>query len=259
MSSEWSVAAINWRATFWQYFCVCFGCATTTLVVAQSAHTHLRSGNSYYEQQDYSTAEENYRKTLEKAPNSLKGTYNLGNAIYAQKRYDEALKHYDNALKLADNNFQKSQIHYNMGNTYLQQRNYEKSIAAYKNALRLHPNDPNAKYNLAVARKKQEKEERQKQQNSKPNKDPKNPKNENPQAKNNATGGKKEDSKNENDSQASAAATGNDPTQKTKEADETLSKQQARQLLSIMDNEERKVQEKVNKAKGRVTKNGKDW
>jgi len=38
-----------------------------------------------------------------------------------------------------------------------------------------------------------------------------------------------------------------------------LSKEEARKLLQIMENEERKVQEKMKNAKGRKPKSEKDW
>jgi Ca-activated chloride channel homolog len=221
---------------------------------AQSAHQYLRKGNNYFSNQDYTAAEESYRKTLEQDPNSLKGTYNLGNAIYEQKRYDEALKHYENALKVANNNFDKAQTHYNMGNVYLQQHEYDKSVTAFKNALRLRPNDMNAKYNLALAQKRYQQVQRNKQ---KPNtKDqPNNKKTPNTPNGNGST----PDPKNAPKDPKSQPQQGDQTNENTAQKVESLSKQQARELLSIMDNEERKVQEKVNKAKGSTTKNGKDW
>ena len=60
---------------------------------AQSSHSLLRDGDKAYENQDFRSAEEGYRKALEKQP-TFKGSYNLGNSVYSQSRMEEAIKHY---------------------------------------------------------------------------------------------------------------------------------------------------------------------
>ena len=50
---------------------IIFCALMTTVLSAQTAHKHLRSGDKSYEQQNYSKAEENYRKAANK-DNSLK-------------------------------------------------------------------------------------------------------------------------------------------------------------------------------------------
>lgn len=111
---------------------------------AQSAHKHLRTADQAYEAQDYTQAEENYRKSLVKK-NTTKGTYNLGNAIYQQERYDEAVKTYETAARTAQDAATKASANHNLGNAYFNQKEYEKSIEAYKNALRLNSQDVETK------------------------------------------------------------------------------------------------------------------
>ncbi|MEY4927344.1 MAG: hypothetical protein RI894_1780 [Bacteroidota bacterium] len=235
---------------------------------AQTPHKHLRKGNTAYDDGNFTAAEESYRKALEQGDKTVKSPYNLGNAIYQQKRYDEALKHYENALTLTNSPAQKAKIHYNMGNTYMAQKEYKKGIEAYKNALRLLPNDPNVQHNLSVAsRLKRQQEKEQQPDNNKDNKQNKDPKKDQkpPQGDNQAQG--KQDPKNENkDKQkpqqtAQKGETSGDKPPQTADSQpaQDLKHDQARELLRIMDNEERKVQEKVHKAKGAAVKNGKDW
>ena len=229
-------------------------CALPVALSAQSTHTYLRKADRAYGNEDYTLAEENYRKALEQSSADLKGTYNLGNAIYKQKRMDEAIKHYETAATQAKTVPEKATIQYNIGNTYLKQHNYDKSIAAYRNALRLRPNDGTIKYNLSCAVRMRQQEQKNKQQNAQ-NKDKK---------------GKPNDGKNgANQPQNQADATAkpdkgeptaaNDKPQNAADAAESMDKQQAREMLKIMDSEERKVQEKVHKTKGVAPKNGKDW
>jgi len=51
----------------------------------QTAHKSLRFGDNAYEKGDFSEAEINYRRALEKE-NAAQSKYNLGNAIYKQNR-----------------------------------------------------------------------------------------------------------------------------------------------------------------------------
>ena len=74
---------------------------------AQSAHKLYRDGDQSYQNQDFSEAEIDYRKALEKAP-STEGTYNLGNAVYQQSRYEEAVKYYQEAAARATDKEAKS-------------------------------------------------------------------------------------------------------------------------------------------------------
>ncbi len=224
---------------------------------AQTAHKHLRTGNKNYDDGNFTAAEESYRKAAEQGDKTVKSPYNLGNAIYQQKRYDEALKHYESALNLAQSPPQKAKIHYNMGNTYMAQKDYKKGIDAYKKALRLAPNDPSAQHNLSVALRMK----RQQEQNDKASKSDKNPKNDKNNDKNSETGENKGQNKsNETPSQEEADKKQPENAQQpTPQPKQDLKHEQARELLRIMDNEERKVQEKVHRAKGAAVKNGKDW
>ena len=79
----------------------------TILTFAQSAHELLREGDKSFESLDYTEAEERYRKAIEKKA-SVNGEYNLGNSIYKQERFEEAIKHYANAAQLAKNNDAKA-------------------------------------------------------------------------------------------------------------------------------------------------------
>ncbi len=240
--------------------CVLLFIASTTF--AQTAHKHLRKGNAAYDDGNFTAAEESYRKALEQGDKTVKSPYNLGNAIFQQKRYDEALKHYENALTLTQSAPQKAKIHYNMGNTYIAQKEYEKGIESYKNALRLMPNDPSVQHNLSVALRLKRQQQQQNKDNKQSKKNEKDPKK---TEGNNQAAGKQEDKKDkqENQKQEQPAQQNTTNNKQHSSADsqpaENLKHDQARELLRIMDNEERKVQEKVHKAKGAAVKNGKDW
>jgi len=109
-------------------------------LLGQTSHKLLRSADEQYSKQDFQSAEETYRKANEKKP-TFNGEYNLGNSIFEQSRFEEALNHYEQAATLSADPNVKSDAYYNLGNTYMNMENYEKGVEAYKNALRNNPND----------------------------------------------------------------------------------------------------------------------
>ena len=58
----------------------------------------LREGNRNYKKDKFDQAEMSYRRALESDSNDFRGQYNLGNALYRQKKYDEAQKLIDRGL-----------------------------------------------------------------------------------------------------------------------------------------------------------------
>ena len=51
----------------------------------------LRKGNDLFKEKKYVDAEVKYKKALKANPNYERAGYNLGNAVYEQERYKEAL------------------------------------------------------------------------------------------------------------------------------------------------------------------------
>jgi TolA-binding protein len=53
-----------------------------------------RNGNKQFDKGVYTDAEASYKKALDKKNNMPEATFNLGDAVYEQKRYDEAAKQF---------------------------------------------------------------------------------------------------------------------------------------------------------------------
>jgi Ca-activated chloride channel family protein len=160
--------------------------------------------------------------------------YNLGNTIYKNKKYIEAITNYKNAAQTAKNNVQKHKAFHNLGNAYMQDKNYKSAVASYKNALKANAKDEKTRYNLALAKKLLKKYP------PKPN-PKKNKKDKEDKKKNDKDKSKNKDKK----------------TPKKPSAN----KQRMDNVLKAISNEEKKVQEKVNanKAKTNTTSTEKDW
>ncbi len=212
--------------------------------IGQSEHFYLRKGDKEFENRNYATAEDNYRKAIEKG-NSQKGIYNLGNSIYKQQRYEEAVKHYERIIGDANKSALKAKAFHNLGNAHYLNQAYDKSVEAYKNALRLNPHDADTKSNLALAMemlKQQQQQQNQQQQQQKNQKDKKD-----------------QDQKNQQQNQQQQQNSSNQQQKENPEKSQGLSKEEAEQLLEIMNQEEQKVQKKLKRSQAKPTKSGKDW
>lgn len=228
----------------------------------------IRQGNDFYNEQNFVEAEVRYKKALEKNPGYEKANYNLGNAVYQQNRYKDALPMYELTSKMSENAIDKAESFHNMGNSYMKQKQYAQAIEAYKNTLRNNSKDDETRYNLALAKKLLKNEQNQKQddnkddknkdkkqndktEDNKDNKDNKDEKNDKDKDKNDQNKDNKDQNKDED----------NKDKQQPKPQPNKLSPQQVKQLLEAMNNEENKTQKKVNKekVKGKKIKREKDW
>ncbi len=160
--------------------------------------------------------------------------YNLGNTIYKNKKYIEAITNYKNAAQTAKNNAQKHKAFHNLGNAYMQDKNYKSAVESYKNALKANSKDEKTRYNLALAKKLLKKY----------------PPKPNPKKKK-----KDKEDKKKNDKDHSKNKDKKTPKKPS------ANKQRMDNVLKAISNEEKKVQEKVNanKAKTNTTSTEKDW
>lgn len=160
--------------------------------------------------------------------------YNLGNTIYKNKKYVEAITNYKNAAQTAKNNLQKHKAFHNLGNAYMQDKNYKLAVASYKNALKANSKDEKTRYNLALAKKLLKKYP------PKPN--PKKNK-------------KDKDNKKQKDKENS------NQKEKSQPKKPSANKQRMDNVLKAISNAEKKVQEKVNanKTKTNTISTEKDW
>jgi len=240
----------------------------TFSIIAQSAHKNLRNGDMLYEYGKYQDAELEYRKA-DTDKSSVKSSYNLGNTLVNQERYDEAIKSYESAAAKATSDDQKSKIYHNQGNAFFRKEKYKESIDAFKKSLKYKPSDQATKENLAMAHTEWKKQLQQQQKDQQKNKD-KNQnqdKKEGQQDKNNQDNKDKnqdqnEDQKNENQNQDQQNQDQQDQQKGQDQADKDgkkMTKEDAQKLLEVMDSEEKKVQQKMRRMDGKGKKPTKDW
>ena len=212
-----------------------------SIAMQRSARKLVREGNALYEQQKFTDASVAYKKALNNSAYYDKASYNLGNALYQDKNYQEAIPQYELTAKTATDKFTKAEAYHNIGNAMMETKNYQGAVDAYKNSLRNNPNDDETRYNLAVAQKMLDKQNQDNKDN-KDNKDKKDKKDQNQDKKEGEDKDKKDD-KNESPKPSGA------------------DKQRIDNILDAVNNAEKKIQDKVNekKVKPRATTNEKDW
>tara|TARA_B100001094_G_scaffold209416_1_gene203335 strand:+ start:76 stop:906 length:831 start_codon:yes stop_codon:yes gene_type:complete len=248
---------------------------------------HIYDGNSEVEEGALIAAEKSYRKALSLAPEKSTALHNLGNTHFLAEQYEEASQRFFQTQKFASSREEKHRAFHNMGNVFMKKKEYQKAVEAYKNALRNNPSDDETRYNYALAKellnnekppeeqeqddKKDQKDQKDKEQDDEQDKDQKDQKgdqenkDEQDPNKEGDQGNNKEDGepKNEGDQNKKEKDQQNKPPENKKQApnEGQLSLQQVQSLLEAMNNQEKKVQDKVNakKVKGVPVRGKKDW
>lgn len=215
------------------------------IIFPQSTRSLVNDGVDLYHKGKINDAEVNFKKGLNNSPKNLEANFNLGDAFYKSQRYDEAIDAFQKSLMLSKDKKFKSKVYHNIGNSYLKQKKFDESIEAYKNALKLNPNDEQTKYNLSYAL------QQKKDKKNNKNKD----KNKNDKDKNDKNKDKNDPNKdqNKNDPQK------NQKQNPAKDKQNKISKEQAKQILQALMNNEKELQKKLRKKKGKVVKTEKDW
>ena len=250
--------------------------ATISFVQAQegAVTNHIYEGNSKVKEEAFSEAEKAYRKALSIAPEKATALYNLGNTHFLDAQYEEASQRFFQTQKFATTKEDKHKAFHNMGNVFMKKKDYQKAVEAYKNALRNNPSDEETRYNYALAKELLEKEkppqeqeqddkkdqkDQQKEEQEDQNKDEKDPNKEGDQGEENKEEGKP---KNPGDQEKKEQQNNNPQNQQQQPPRKgQLSPQQVQNLLEAMNNQEKKVQDKVNakKVKGVPVRAKKDW
>ena len=224
---------------------------------SQKKDFDLPEGNQNFAKKEYAEAEAKYR--VSKANNAKRATaaYNLGNAIYRQNQTSEAKYAFGKAIQTAKGKEQKHSAFHNIGNVFMKEKDYTKAVEAYKNALRNDPKDEETRYNYALAKKmlkenppkKDDKKDDKKDKDKDKKDQPKDDKKDKPKEgddKKDDRGNPKQDKQNQQPP----------PPQKG-----GVSEDRMKNLLDAVNNEEKKVQGKVNgkKMKGKPVDTDKDW
>ncbi|MEZ5083613.1 MAG: tetratricopeptide repeat protein [Bacteroidales bacterium] len=235
----------------------------TASVYGQKENKYIRSGNDNYYEDSYKDAEVDYMRALEKNPESVKGQYNLGGALYKQENFEDATKLFGNVASRDADADTKAKAFYNLGNSYVKAQKFQEAIESYKNALRLDPDDMDTKYNLEYAKKmmQQQQQEKQNQDQNKDQEDKEDQKDKQDQEnKDQNQDQENKDQKQQQDQQQDQQNQQQNQSQQQPQPQQ-ISKQDAERMLEALKNDENKTLEKVKlmQVPAKTSTTEKDW
>ncbi|MCR4665102.1 MAG: tetratricopeptide repeat protein [Paludibacteraceae bacterium] len=226
------------------------------MLMAQKESGNIRKGNRHYEKEEYTEAEVDYRRGIEKNKESFAAHYNLGSSLFRQDKYDEAAKAYTKAAELmankkgdatAEDTLKLAHTYHNLGNSFYGQQKFQEAIDAYKQSLRLNPKDNDTRYNLVKAKEMQKQQQNQQQQDQQQNQQQ--------QQQDQQQSQQQEQQQQEQEQQEQQAQEA-----QAEETDEQMDKETAEQILQSLEQDEQETQEKVQQQKGGKKKRvEKDW
>lgn len=132
----------------------------------ENYRTLVHEGNQKFDGKDYDGASSKYMEAVKSNDKDFTAHYNMGNALYKSKKYEEAKAEFEKAEKLSQTLPDKAAALHNLGNTYMQMSEPEKAADYYKKALKQNPYSEATRKNYEIAKLK-EKEQQQKNQENK--------------------------------------------------------------------------------------------
>lgn len=242
-----------------------FSCITVLLLTTVYAQPDRRTNNKgvdEFESGNFVDAEVNFKKGVEKSPESFVSNFNLGDALYKQERYDESINAYKTALGNANDDQKRAKIHHNIGNALLKSNKIQESIESYKAALKHNPDDADTKYNLSYALsllENQDQNQQQDQNQNNQNQNDQNNQNEDNQQNQNQDQNNKDNEQQQNQPKPKDQETQQDNLKQPQQQETKISKEDAERILEALKNNEKDLQKELRKKTGRPVKTDKDW
>ena len=217
---------------------------------SQADKKAVRKGNREWRKDNFAEADIEYRRGLNADTSSVKAAYNLANALYREKSYDEAGKYIQQASRhigeIPKPEKQLDMAHkisFNAGDIALQKKDYKAAVEAFIQALVANPDDMDAKENYLYAKKMLENQQQQGggDQNQDQNQDQQN-QDQNQDQQN-------QDQQDQNQDQQDQPKDQDKGQDGQQPQPQEISPQQAQQMLQAIQAKEKETQDKVKKEK----------
>lgn len=132
----------------------------------ENYRTLVHEGNQKFDGKDYDGASSKYMEAVKSNDKDFTAHYNMGNALYKSKKYEEAKAEFEKAEKLSQTLPDKAAALHNLGNTYMQMSQPEKAADYYKKALKQNPYSEATRKNYEIAKLKEKEKQQKNQENN---------------------------------------------------------------------------------------------
>ena len=232
----------------------------------KNPNDHISKGNSLYKDGKFGEAEMSYKEGQTEGADPFISGFNLGDALFNQERYEEAVTAFQSLPNLTDNKEKKAAAYHNLGNAFLKTQKYQEGVDAYKQSLRNNPKDLETKYNLAYAKRmlqqqqeQQQQEEQNKDQENKDDKDQQQDQQQDQKEKEKDEEKKDDQQQQQEDQQKQQ----DQQDQKQEQPEENkISKEDAERMLDALNQEEKEIRDRLEQQKVKKGTKGtieKDW
>ena len=212
-----------------------------------------------------------YEKALEQNPDLFEAQYNLASAMIETQRYDAAEKILSTlALDTLRTEKERRDILYNLGNAQFAQQKYDKALKSYRDVMRMNPDDEDAKFNYAYTKLMQQQQQQQQDQNQ--NQDQQQQEQNQDQNQDNKDKGQNDQNQNDQnqdkEDKNNPQNQNNSPQNQDKQKEEQqqnntprngISPEQQEAMLQAIQAEEDKTQDKLKEQAGGYIYNSKNW
>ena len=235
-------------------------------IVDKISNNLTLDGNLEYANKKLIEAEAFYRTAISKDSMNNIASYNMANSFYESGLKAEAINEYKSSILKSRNKQDLHKSYHNLGDVYMQNKDYQNAVNSFKKALLNNPSDDETRYNYALAKEllKNDKNKKDKDKKEDKKKDYKkdDKKKDDKKKDDKKKDDKKKDDKKKDDKKKDDKKKDDKKNKKeNKPKPNQISPEQLKNLLKAMNNEEKKVQDKVNKnkIKGIPVKNKTDW
>ena len=207
--------------------------------LSQTDRREVRRGNREFRRADYRSADISYRKALLKDSVSFAANYNLASVQYRQGNVEEASAQMRKIAQAAPLSPDAPDYYFNVGDYALAAKDWQGAIEAFQQVLLRHPEDMEAKENLAYAKKMKQDEDQDQDKDQDKDQDQNQDENQDQNQDENQDQNQDQDQNQERD------GGGQEPK---------ISPQQAQQMIQAIQAREKETQEKVKKAEAEAVK-----
>jgi Ca-activated chloride channel family protein len=214
-------------------------------------------GRKQYKEGNAPKALEAFTKASEARPADPRAQFNLAGALYKNGKFDDAQARYE-ALAADARSPLAASARYNLGNTLFQKQDFARAARAYRDALRLTPGEADTRHNLELAlRAQQQQQNQEKQPQGGQNEDRQKPPQD--QKQNQRPDEQKQDQKQAGGQRPERPKTEEEKERERFEKETGMPKERAMQLLDALEENEKAQQRKLQAARQKPARGGKDW